>query len=131
MHPVSSRDVGLGQFVLGDLKVRPKIDDSFTSNETMGVFLQIYKLKVDAKTKGPDVTAEVRVFKDKVDEPTMKLEIPRDQFPQHGEELTLKQKISLASLAPGNYRLEIAVTDNLSKQTITSDAHFTVRGAER
>jgi hypothetical protein len=34
---------------------------------------------------------------------------------------------SLGSLAPGNYKLEVAVTDNLSKKTITPTTNFTVR----
>src|SRR6202795_4074080 len=46
---VSSKDIGLGQFVLGDVKVRPKMDGAFTSADTMGVFLQVYNLKVDDK----------------------------------------------------------------------------------
>src|SRR6202047_5062732 len=40
LQRVSAKDIGLGQFVLGDLKVRPKMDGSFTPNENMGVFLQ-------------------------------------------------------------------------------------------
>ena len=37
---VSAKDIGLGQFVLGDVKVRPKMDSAFLPSETMGVFLQ-------------------------------------------------------------------------------------------
>lgn len=128
MHPVSSKDVGLGQFVLGDLKVRPKIDGSFSAQETMGVFLQVYNLKVDPSTKKPDVTGEIRIFKDKAADPALTVEIPKDQLPRHGEEFTLRQKISLASLPPGNYKLDVAITDNLSKQTVTPEARFTVKG---
>jgi len=48
---VSAKDIGLGQFVLGDVKVRPKMDSAFLPSETMGVFLQVYNLKVDEKRK--------------------------------------------------------------------------------
>ncbi|MGH9699190.1 MAG: GWxTD domain-containing protein, partial [Candidatus Acidiferrales bacterium] len=53
---VSAKDIGLGQFVLGDVKVRPKMDATFASNEPMGVFLQVYNLKVDDKTHRADAS---------------------------------------------------------------------------
>lgn len=125
--PVSSKDIGLGQFVLGDVKVRPKLDASFAASEGMGVFLQIYNLKVDDQTHRSDATVQYRVMKDKVTEPVLKFDIPKDKLPEHGEELTLENIITLGSLPPGAYKLEVAVTDNLTKQTITPAMDFTVK----
>ena len=48
-------------------------------------------------------------------------------MPQHGEELTLANAITLGSLPPGKYTLEVAITDNLAKQTITPTTNFTVK----
>jgi hypothetical protein len=124
---VSVKDIGLGQFVLGDVKVRPKFDQTFTPNDSMGVYLQVYNLKVDDKTHKADTSVEYRVTKDKEAAPMLKFNIPADKLPQHGEELTLENKITLGSLAPGKYKLEIAVTDNLAKQTITPATDFTVK----
>jgi GWxTD domain-containing protein len=127
IHRVSSKDIGLGQFVLGDVKVRPKLDSAFASNDSMGVFLQVYNLKVDDKTHKADASVEFRVLKEKVADPVLKFDIPPEKLPEHGEEMTLEDRITLGSLAPGKYKLEVAVTDNLSKQTITPVADFTVR----
>ena len=127
IHRVSSKDIGLGQFVLGDVKVRPKMNGEFTSADAMGVFLQVYNLKVDDKTHKPDASVEYRVLKDKATDPVLKFDVPPDKLPEHGEELTLENRITLGSLAPGKYKLEIAVTDNLAKQTITPVADFTVK----
>jgi GWxTD domain-containing protein len=124
---VSSHDIGLGQFVLGDVKVRPRIDASFTASDQMGVFLQVYNLKVDDKTHKADASVEYRVTKEKDTNPVLKFEIAPDKLPEHGEELTLENIITLGSLTPGNYKLEVAVTDNLSKKTITPTTNFTVR----
>jgi GWxTD domain-containing protein len=125
--PVSSKDIGLGQFVLGDVKVRPKLDASFAASDGMGVFLQIYNLKVDNQTHKSDATVEYRVMKDKTTEPVLKFDIPKEKLPEHGEELTLENIITLGSLPPGAYKLEVAVTDNLTKQTITPAMDFTVK----
>ncbi len=125
--PVSAKDIGLGQFVIGDLKVRPKLDSTFTPADKMGVFLQIYNLKVDDKTHKADASVEYRVMKDKETEPVLKFTVTSDKLPQHGEELTLANSITLGSLPPGKYTMEIAITDNLAKQTINPTTNFTVK----
>ena len=126
---VSTKDIGVGQFVLGDVKVRPKFDHSFSTDDSMGVFLQVYNLKVDDKTHKPDASVQYRVTKEKEAEPMLKFDLPADKLPEHGEELTLENRITLGSLAPGKYKLEIAVTDNIAKQTITPSTDFTVKPA--
>jgi GWxTD domain-containing protein len=126
---VSSKDIGLGQFVLGDLKVRPKLDQTFTPEDSMGVFLQVYNLKVDDKTHKADASVEFRVTKAEKDQtaPILKFDLPANKIPEHGEEMTLANTITLGSLAPGKYKLEVAVTDNVTKQTITPTTEFTVK----
>jgi hypothetical protein len=126
---VSAKDIGLGQFVLGDLKVRPKMDGSFTQTDSMGVFLQIYNLKVDDKTHKADASVEFRVTREKEPDPVLKFDIGRDGLPEHGEEMTLEKVLTLGSLTPGRYRLEVAVTDHVANQTITPSAAFTVKAA--
>jgi GWxTD domain-containing protein len=129
MQRVSSKDIGLGQFVLGDVKVRPKLDQTFASTDAMGIYLQVYNLKVDEKTHRSDTSVEYLVKRDKDPQPMLRFALPADKLPQHGEELTLEQLITLGSLAPGKYQLQVAITDNLAKQTITPTAEFTVRPA--
>jgi GWxTD domain-containing protein len=126
---VSSKDIGLGQFVIGDVKVRPRMDETFTQSDSMGVYLQVYNLKVDDKTHKTDTSVEYRVTQGKAGAPVLKFDVPAEKLPQHGEEMTLENLITLGSLAPGKYHLEVAVTDNLTKQTITPAADFTVKPA--
>jgi hypothetical protein len=126
---VSAKDIGLGQFVVGDVKVRPKMDGTFTPNDSMGVFLQVYNLKVDEKTHKADASVQFRVRKDKETDPVLHFDLPPNKLPEHGEELTLENFVTLGSLAPGKYNLEVAVTDNLAKQTISKASNFTVKAA--
>jgi hypothetical protein len=126
---VSTQDIGLGQFVLGDVKVRPRLDQTFAVDDSIGIFLQVYNLKVDDKTHKADASVEYRVTKEKETVPTLKFDIPADKVPQHGEEMTIENRITLASLPPGKYQLAVAVTDNLAKQTITPTTDFTVKPA--
>jgi GWxTD domain-containing protein len=125
---VSSHDIGLGQFVLGDMKVRPKLDASFNAQDSMGVFVQVYNLKTDEKTHKADASVQYRVTRDKETTPVLSFDVPQSKLPEHGEELTLENMITLGSLTPGKYKLEVAITDNIAKQTITPAADFTVKG---
>jgi GWxTD domain-containing protein len=129
MQRVSIKDIGLGQFVLGDIKVRPKMDGVFTTRDNMGVFLQVYNLKVDDKTHKADASVQFRVLKEKANDPVLKFDLASDKLPQHGEELTLENVLTLGSLDPGKYNLVVQVTDNLSKQSIEKSSQFTVKPA--
>ncbi len=129
MQRVSAKDIGLGQFVLGDIKVRPKMDGAFTPNDNMGVFLQVYNLKVDEKTHKADASVQFRVTREKETEPVLKFDLPPSKLPEHGEEMTLENVVTLGSLTPGKYSLEVSVTDNLANETITKASNFTVKAA--
>ena len=129
--PVSSKNIGLGQFVLGDMKVRPKLDGSFYSRESLGVYLQVYNLKVDDKTHKSDASVVYVVTQGKDPNPVLTFDETSDKLNEHGEEMTLERPVALSSLAPGKYKLEVRVTDNLGKQTITPTAEFTVKEAAK
>lgn len=127
--PVSYKDIGLGQFVLGDVKVVPQMSRRFYQSEQMGIFLQVYNLKVDEKTNKPDVSVQYRVMRDKDPNPVLKFDLGADKLPAHGEEMTLQDALTLGSLPPGDYKLEVVITDNLAKQSITPAQNFTVVAA--
>jgi hypothetical protein len=130
---VSSKEIGLGQFVLGDVKVRPRMDRSFTPGEPMGIYMQVYNLKVDEKTHKPDAAIEYRVVKngEKDAPPMFQYSETTDKLGDHGEQITLEKTLTLAGFAPGKYRLEVQITDNLAKQTISPAAEFTVKPAPK
>jgi GWxTD domain-containing protein len=130
---VSSKEIGLGQFVLGDVKVRPKMDRSFEPGDHMGIYMQVYNLKVDEKTHKPDAAIEYRVVKDgqKDAAPVFQYGETTDKLGDHGEQITLEKTLTLAGFAPGKYKLEVQITDNLAKQTISPTADFTVKPAPK
>src|SRR6202046_1289592 len=122
---VSAKDIGVGQFVLGDVKVRPKMDSTFATNDNLGIFLQIYNLKVDDKTHKANASVQYRVMKDK--QSVLKFDEGSEQTGQRGDELTLEKALALKSLAPGKYKLEVQVTDNVTKESIAPTADFTIK----
>ncbi|MFZ0639349.1 MAG: GWxTD domain-containing protein [Candidatus Acidiferrales bacterium] len=124
---VSSTNIGQGEFVLGDLKVRPKMDATFDQGTQMGIFLQVYNLKVDPKTHQGNATIEYQVLRVDDPNPVVKFTENSQQYNQHGEEIWIEKALNLKSIAPGRYKIQIQITDNDDKQVITPTADFTVQ----
>ncbi len=124
---VPAKQVGLGQFVLGSTKVRPKLNQEFFPDEKMGIFLQLYNLKVDDKSHRANASVEFRVRKDQQE--VWKTAETSEQLRQTGEQITIERLLPLNSLQPGRYKLEIQATDQLTNQTILRTADFTVKAA--
>ncbi|HEV8383408.1 MAG TPA: GWxTD domain-containing protein [Candidatus Acidoferrales bacterium] len=146
---VPARQIGMGQFVIGASKVRPRMDSTFRQDDRMGIYLQIYNLGIDETTHKSLAAIEYRIRQG--DKEVVKQTETSDQLQQGGEQLTLEKMISLASLAPGKYKIEVQVTDNVRatacaiaaqaaaakeketacKKTISPTAEFTVKAAEK
>lgn len=126
IHKVSSQDIGQGEFVLGDLKVRPKINSTFEQGARMGIFLQVYNLKVDPKTHEGDATIQYQVMRVDDPNPVVKFTENSQKYNQHGEEIWIEKALDLSTMNPGHYKLQIQITDNGDKQVIAPTADFTV-----
>jgi GWxTD domain-containing protein len=126
---VSARDIGLGQFVLGDVKVRPRLSGVFKANETLGVYMQAYNLKIDPKTHHSD--ASVNYLITGADKQILNQTDTSAQLGQNGEQLTINKQLRVSVLPPGHYKLQITVHDNLSQQEVTQSTEFTVEPAAK
>jgi GWxTD domain-containing protein len=124
MEPVSSKDVGVGQFVLGSTKVRPKLDAEFHADQALDIYLQFYNLKVDDKTHKNNVSVDFKVTQG---DQTVSHEVKTsDDLKQNGEQITVQQVIAAKTLPPGKYKVEIQATDLVANQTVSRTADFTV-----
>jgi GWxTD domain-containing protein len=121
---VSSNNIGLGMFVLGDVKVVPQIDAAYRQNQTLGFYMQVYNLKMDPKTHHSNATINFLVTSGS--KTLLNQNETSAQLGDTGEQLTIDKKMALASLAPGRYKLQITVHDNVSKQDVVQAADFTV-----
>ena len=126
IRKVSSQDIGMGQFVLGDLKVRPKLDATFDQGGNMGIFLQVYNLKVDPKTHEGNATIDYQVFREADPDPVLNFTENSQKYNQHGEEIWIEKALDLKSLSPGHYKLKIQITDNNDQQKTSPAADFVV-----
>ena len=132
MSPVSTKEIGTGQFVIGNTKVRPRVASAngkpvaFKRNQKVYFWMQIYNLGMDDKTHKPSATFEYNVINAATNKAVIHTVESTDQMGNVGDQVTLEKPLSASSLDPGIYRIQIKVNDNISKQTVDPSATFAV-----
>ena len=124
---VPAKQIGTGQFVLGASKVRPRMNQEFTTSDKLGIYLQVYNLKVDEQSH--KANASVQYLVKKGDQEVFKFLETSADMKQLGEQITIERLLPLGTLEPGKYTIEINTTDQVANQTIRRSAEFTVKAA--
>ena len=124
---VPSQDAGSGQFIIGNTKVRPVVGDRFHRNQSMGIWVQLYNLKVNQKTHKPSATIEWRILNAANNQVIFHHKEEAETLSNAAEQMTLEKTLPLESFRPGSYRLVVQVTDNLDGQTISPQTVFYVK----
>jgi len=117
--------IGSGSFILGSNKVRPNVNDDFRHDRNLNLWFQVYNLKLDEASKKPSATVETLITKNG-------REVKRDveqasELSNAAAQMTLAKTVSLKDFEPGEYSVQVKVTDNLTKDVIASAEKFTVR----
>jgi GWxTD domain-containing protein len=118
-------------FVLGDVKVLPRIDRRFTPDMPLGVYFQVYNAALDQTSLAPSLyvyyklVKEGRVLKMAADENG-----ESTQFAS-GQRIVLVRNLSLAGLEPGNYQIQVEVVDRLSDRRVHAGSTFTLAAPDR
>jgi len=123
--PLPTSQVGSGPYVIGGTKVRPSVKNTFTRDQTLGIYMQVYNLGIDDKTKKPSLDVRYEVEKDG----KTLLDQPEDaaNLKKASQQFTVVKKMPLKVLTPGKYTVQIKVTDNIKKQTVSPSATFELR----
>ncbi len=134
MEPVPTKDIGTGSFVIGTMKVRPRVAPADgkpavfrrDKDQKLNFWMQVYNLGVDDKTHKPSATFEYDIVNMATNKPVVEKTESTSTMGNVGEQVTLQKSIMAANLQPGVYKIHIKVNDNISKQTIDPSAVFAV-----
>jgi GWxTD domain-containing protein len=127
MEKVPSKSIGAGQFVIGDTKVRPRMDDVFRHDEKMGIYLKLYNFGAEEGSHLPAGQVEYEVVKNGTNERIFNFTEEVGQIPGAStSQVTVEKLLPLNTLAPGQYTLRLRVTDKNRNQTLTPSVQFTV-----
>jgi GWxTD domain-containing protein len=133
MEKVDTKSVGAGRFVIGNIKVRPRVDSSdgkpasFKRDQRLNLWMQVYNLAIDDKTKKPSATIAYDIINAQTNQSVLhSVEKTEDMGGNVGEQLTLQKSVALNKIDPGLYRFQVKIDDNVAKQSINPSARFAI-----
>jgi GWxTD domain-containing protein len=133
LEKVPAKSVGAGNFVIGQTKLAyPHIEPangqpaSFRRDQAMNLWMQVYNLQADDKTKKPSAKFEYEIVNLADNKAVLHTTESTDSMKNVGEQVTLEKRLALSELQPGQYRLTVKVADNVSKQEIAPSVRFAV-----
>jgi GWxTD domain-containing protein len=122
IEKVPTKSIGAGQFVIGDSKVRPRLNETFKRDEKMGIYVQFYNFAQDEKTRKPNGQIQYEI----IDNTNKTIYDFTEDLSGTSTQVTIEKLLPLKNLAPGQYTLRMKVTDRTRNQTLTPSARFTV-----
>jgi len=138
MERVPSKEIGAGNFVIGNTFIRPRVSSSptipvrFKRNQNLSFWMQVYNLGIDDKTKQNGATVQYQVVNLDTNKTVLNTTESTNKINPNADQVTLEKTMPLASLAPGNYKLTITVDDAVKsgqtgiKQQVAEPASFVV-----
>lgn len=132
MERVPSRDIGAGNFVIGDTRIRPRVPTemsqpvTFHRAQNLNFWMQVYNLGIDEKSKRNDATIEYQIVNTGTNQTILQTKELTSKTNPNADQVTLEKSLPLASLQPGKYKVTITVNDGITKQQIAESAPFIV-----
>jgi hypothetical protein len=124
---VPTKSIGMGQFVIGTSKVRPRVDDIFKRDEKMGIYFKIYNFGTDGENRIPEGEVSYEVTRNGTNEKIFETTEDVSKIPgASANQVTIEKLLPLKDLLPGQYTLRVKITDKFRKQVLTPSAQFTV-----
>jgi GWxTD domain-containing protein len=134
MYRVPSKEIGGGNFVIGDTHVRPRVAPNgaqaipakFARTQNLNFWMQVYNLGIDEKTRQNDATISYQITDLASNKQVLDTQESTKKISPNADQLTLEKTLPLASLQPGQYQLSIKVNDQISKHETQETAKFSV-----
>jgi hypothetical protein len=132
MERVPAKNVGSGNFIIGDTKVRPRLDAadgkpaSFKRDQRLNIWLQVYNLQQDQQAKKTRAAISYDIVNIQTNKSVLHAEESSATYGNTGDQITIEKSMPLANLEPGLYNLKVTVNDDVTKQSINPSARFQV-----
>jgi len=132
MERVPAKNVGAGSFIIGDTKVRPRVDAadgkpaSFKRSQRLNIWLQVYNLQQDQQTKKTRANISYDIINIQTNKSVLHADESSATYGNTGEQITIEKSMQLANLEPGLYNLKVTINDEVAKQTSNPSARFQV-----
>ena len=132
MERVPSKDIGAGNFVIANTRIRPRVSASqtvpitFHRSQNLNFWMQVYNLGIDEKSKQNGATIEYLITDMATNKSILDTSETTNKLSPNADQVTLEKSLPLASLQPGKYQVSIKVNDGVKKQQFAESAPFIV-----
>jgi GWxTD domain-containing protein len=132
MERVPTRDIGAGNFVIGDTHIVPRVPSgiaapiTFHRGQSLNFWMQVYNLGIDEKSKQNGATIEYQILDLTTNKTILQSQELTSKTSPNSDQVTIEKSLPLASLEPGKYQVNIKVNDGITKQQIAESAPFIV-----
>jgi hypothetical protein len=132
MNTVSSREIGAGNFVIGNTFIRPRVSAntltpvSFKRSQDLSFWMQVYNLGIDEATKSNQASVVYQIIDQATGMVVLEKQLESKDLGAHSDQLTVEKTLPIAGLQPGKYKVTIKINDAISKQEIAQSAPFVV-----
>jgi GWxTD domain-containing protein len=132
MERVPSKQIGTGNFIIGNTYIRPRVTVNaatpvtFHRDQKLNFWMQVYNLGIDEKSKQNAATITYQIIDVASNKALLDTEENSKTMSANSDQLTVEKSLPLASLQPGKYLVKVMVNDSVSKQEIAQSAPFTV-----
>jgi hypothetical protein len=132
MNTVSSREIGSGNFVIGNTYIRPRVSPnpatpiSYKRSQPLNFWMQVYNLGINEATKSNEATVTYQITDTATGAVVFEKQLDSKDLGAHSDQLTVEKSLPIAGLQPGKYKVTIKIYDTISKQEIAQSAPFVV-----
>ena len=132
MEKVASKEIGTGNFIIGNTKLYPSVTPNqtqaavFHKNQNLNFWMQVYNLGINQESKKNGATINYQIINLADGKSILNSQEASSALGASSDQITLAKTVPLASVPAGKYSVKVSVNDGVSKQEIAQTAPFTV-----
>jgi GWxTD domain-containing protein len=132
MEKVPSKEIGAGNFIIGNTKLLPEVTANamqpviFHKDQNLNFWMQVYNLGINQDSKKNGATIDYEIINLADGKPIFNTHESAATLGASSDQVTLAKTVPLTSVPAGKYSIKVSVNDAVSKQTIAQTAPFTV-----
>ncbi len=132
MEKVPSKEIGAGNFIIGNTKLYPSVTANqtqaatFHKDQSLNFWMQVYNLGINQDSKKNGATLDYSIINLADGKTIFNTQESSATMGASSDQITVAKTVPLASVPAGKYSVKVSVNDGVTKQDISQTAPFTV-----
>ncbi|WP_233581029.1 GWxTD domain-containing protein [Acidipila sp. EB88] len=132
MEKVASKEIGTGNFIIGNTKLLPTVTANqtqpaiFHQNQNLNFWMQVYNLGINQDSKKNGAMIDYSIINLADGKTIFNTQESSATLGASSDQITLAKTVPLSSVPVGKYSVKVSVNDGVTKQEIAQTAPFSV-----